>query len=109
MKKIIYIVAILGLLLVINGLARSIYDLLQKQELLTSAQKELEDEKLKNQKLKASLSYVETKEFKEEVARNNLFLTKPGEQQVVFPLKDEKKEAKKDTRPNWERWLDLFW
>lgn len=108
MKKIIYILVILVLILAINGLTRSILDLLDKQKLLTTAQEELEDEKFRNQKLRASLSYVETQEFKEQVARNNLFLTKEGEQQVVIPLPPEKKEAKKDKRANWEKWRDLF-
>jgi len=108
MKKIVFIAVVIVLLFIINSLVRSIYDLLQKQELLTSAQIELEEEKLKNQKLKAGLSYVETDEFKEEVARNNLLLIKPGEQEVVIPQKEEKGESKKPVLPNWQKWLELF-
>ena len=108
MKKIIYIVLVLVLLFAINSLARSIYDLWQKQDLLTEAQEDLDEEKLKNQKLKASLSYVETEEFKEEVARNNLLLIKPGEQEVVVPQEIEEEEEKEPELPNWQKWLDLF-
>lgn len=108
MKKAIFITVVLVLLLIINNLSHSIYDLWQKQDVLTEAQKELEEEKLKNQKLKAGLSYVVTEEFIEEKARNNLFLAKPGEQQVVIPKKEETKEEEKPQLPNWQQWLELF-
>lgn len=108
MKKILFVIVVLVLLFIINSLARSIYNLWQKQDLLTQAQKTLEEEKLKNQKLKASLSYVETEEFVESEARNKLFLAKPGEQQVVIPQKEDKKPKKKEIIPNWKKWLDLF-
>lgn len=108
MKKAVFIVVVVVLLFIINSLARSIYNLWQKQDLLTQAQKTLEEEKLKNQKLKASLSYVETEEFVESEARNKLFLAKPGEQQVVIPQKEDKKPEKKEEIPNWQKWLNLF-
>lgn len=109
MKKIIFVIVVLVLLLIINSLARSIYDLWQKQDVLTEAQEDLDKEKLRNQKLKASLSYVVTEEFIEEKARNNLFLAKPGEQQVVIPQKEEKTDEKKQQLPNWQQWLELFY
>lgn len=111
MKKTVFILILITLLLIINSLAHSIFELWSKQDLLTNAQKELEFEKLKNQKLKAEFSYVKTDNFLEETAHNKLFLVKPGEQQVLIS-KDliSKNEAskQKDNLPNWQKWLNLF-
>lgn len=112
MRKALFVISVTVLLFIINSLARSIYDLWQKQDLLTQAQRELENEKLENQKFKAGLSYVETREFIESEARNKLFLAKPGEQQVVIPLSTPVKQASsasaEASAPNWKKWLDLF-
>lgn len=111
MRKAAFILIVLVLLFIINGLAHSIYDLWHKQDLLTSAQKELSQEKLQNQKLKAGLSYVKTQQFIEEQAHNKLFLVKPGEQEVLISqvLKNKNQPQKQDQNiPNWQKWLHLF-
>jgi len=111
MKKAAFILTVIVLALIINSLIHSIYDLWNKQDLLTSAQKELEAQKLKNQKLKGELSYVQTRQFIEEEAHNKLFLVKPGEQQVLISKnlidQNEAKKAKENL-PNWQKWLNLF-
>jgi cell division protein FtsB len=111
MKKVIYIVIVLVLLLMINGLLHSIYDIWHKQDLLTSAQNQLDREKLLNQKLKAELSYAQTPQFLEEQAHNKLFLVKPGEQEVLIsPDLTQKNQAQKQSQntSNWQQWLNLF-
>jgi len=109
MKKILYIAAIVVFLLVINGLAHSIYDLWTKRDVLTAAQKALEQEKIKNQKLKGELSYVKTREFVEEEARNKLFLAKPDEKVVIIPVATKSASEKKEPpKANWKKWLELF-
>lgn len=111
MKKAAFILIVIVCLLIINSLIRSIYDLWSKQDLLVSAQKELEAEKLKNAKLKGELSYVESGQFIEEAAHNKLFLVKPGEQQVLISkdLIDKNKQEKAKTNiPNWQKWINLF-
>lgn len=111
MKKAAFILIVLILLFIINGLAHSIYDLWHKQDLLTSAQKELSQEQLKNQKLKAGLSYVKSPQFIEEQAHDKLFLVKPGEQEVLISQALQKQnQAQKQTQntPNWQKWLQLF-
>lgn len=111
MKKAGYIVLLITLLLIINGLLRSIYDLWQKQDLLTDAKTQLDKEKLKNTKLKAGLSYVQTERFVDETARNKLFLAKPGEQQIIIPqgiISFEKKDQEKEALQNWQKWLKLL-
>jgi cell division protein FtsB len=110
-KKIVYIAIVIVLLVVINNLIHSIYDLWHKQDLLTVAQKQLDLEKEKNKKLKAELSYVQSQTFIEEQARDKLFMSKPGEQDVLIPkslIQPEKSKPKPDTRPNWQKWIDLF-
>jgi cell division protein FtsB len=113
MKKVVYIVTVIVLLLMINGLLHSIYDIWHKQDLLTSAQKQLDREKLENQKLKAELSYAQTPQFLEEQAHNKLFLVKPGEQEVLISpglIKNQNQPAKTSAQnlPNWQQWLNLF-
>lgn len=110
MKKIVFIAIVVCLILVINNLVRSIYDLWQKQDLLVDAQNQLEEKRADNEKLKAELSYVQSKKFIEEEARNKLFMVKPGEQNVLIPselIKEEKPKVEKII-PNWEKWLNLF-
>ena len=108
MKKIIYISVVFVLLLVINGLARSIYDLWIKRDVVKEAQQNLEKEKMQNQKLKKELSKVGTKEFVEEEARNKLFLVKPDEKVVIVPVASKSAEKKEPPKPNWRKWVDLF-
>lgn len=111
MKKAVFILIVIVMLLIINSLTRSIFELWGKQDLLTNAEKELEEEKLKNQKLKAEFSYVKTDQFLEETAHNKLFLVKPGEQQVLISkdlINKTQAQKQKDSLPNWQKWLDLF-
>jgi len=111
MKKAAFILIVLVLLFIINGLAHSIYDLWHKQDLLTSAQRQLSQEKLQNQKLKAGLSYVKTPQFIEEQAHNKLFLVKLGEQEVLISQtlqKQNQPQKQSQNIPNWQKWLNLF-
>lgn len=111
MKKAIYILIVIVLILIINSLVHSIYDLWHKQDLLTSAQNELQKEQLQNQKLKAQLSNAQSSQFIEEQAHNKLFLVKPGEQEVLISqnlLNKNQPQKQAQNLPNWQRWLNLF-
>lgn len=110
MKKAVFILIVIVLLLAINSLIHSIFDIYSKKDLLTSAQKQLDAEKLKNTKLKAELSYVETSQFIEEEARNKLFMAKPGEERVVISqeLLGKTPKSKAKPIPNWQQWLQVF-
>jgi len=112
MKKAAFILIVLILLFIINGLLHSIYDLWHKQDLLTSAQKDLERAQSQNKKLKGELSAVNSPQFIEEQAHNKLFLVKPGEQEVLIApdLKNQNQTSKpvKQNIPNWQKWLQLF-
>ena len=114
MKKIILGVIVIVCLVTINNLARSIYGLWQKQELVVATEKELEREKKMNESLKRQAKVVNDPQYVEEVARDKLFLAKPKEQVVVVPdvqsAKDEAapKARKITTTPNWKLWAQLF-
>ena len=112
MKKILFTIAIIASVIIINNLARSIYDLWHKKDLIGKAEQELIRQKQENKKLKSELSYVESREFVEREARDKLLLVRPGEQQVLIPqdlIKENKSSDKEDkNEPNWRRWLKLF-
>ena len=110
MKKASFILIVIVLLFIINNLLHSIYDLWQKQDLLTQAQKELSTEKLKNTKLKAEILNAKSPQFIDEEARNKLFLVKPGEQEVLISQDLISKSPQKQTQniPNWQKWFKLF-
>lgn len=113
MKKIVFFIVLIASVFVINNLIRSIYTLWQKNDLIVDAQKELTRQKQENQSLKSEVSYAESKEFIEEVARNKLLMVKPGEQGVLIPqdlvqviATSSAKENKNES--NWRKWLKLF-
>lgn len=111
MKKIAYILVVFGLVLIINSLIHSIYNLWQKQDLVTIAKKELDGQKELNQKLKAQIEYTKTPQFIEQQAHDKLFLVRPGQQEVLFsdkPIFTEGDLKLESNLPNWRRWLDLF-
>lgn len=110
MKKILFFLAIIVCLFIINGLVRSIYDLWSKQDLVVKAKNDLEREKKTNLELKNQLSYVSGNQFIESEARNKLLMLKPGESGVIVPPDLIEKKAPKKTpeRPNWQKWLNLF-
>ncbi len=111
MRKIFFFICLLLSFVIINNLVRSIYSLSQKQNLITSAEKELEREKAQNASLKGKLQEVEKPEFIEQQARDRLFLAKPGEQIVLLPQVTPMPQSKKGTtttKSNWEQWVDLL-
>ncbi len=114
MKKVLFIIVIVASVFVINNLIRSIYSLWQKQHLLVNAQRELAEEQKRNKTLKKQLKLVESPEFVEKEARDRLFLSKPGENQIILPrdaiATTEATTAKtqSDLEPNWRKWWNLF-
>ncbi len=112
MKKILFAILVLSLFLIIIGLARSVYDLWKKQDLIISYQKQLSKQKQENQALKQNLSITDNPWFVEQQARDNLFLTKPGEQSVILSkellIGTNSFSPIEDTSPNWKKWWNLF-
>lgn len=114
MKRIIFFAIIASSLFVIQSLVRSIYTLWQKHDLLTIAELTLKKEKKDNEELKRKLALVESETFIEQEARNKLFLQKPGESRVIIDERllqaslGAKSEAKKEVKPYFQQWLELF-
>ena len=96
-------------MVIINNLVRSIYDIWQKKDFVTEAQKELSFQKQENQRLKSALSYSKTQEFIEKEARDKLFMVKEGEQRILLSKDSEESVwQKKENLPNWKQWWNLF-
>ncbi|MBI2613909.1 MAG: septum formation initiator family protein [Candidatus Levybacteria bacterium] len=109
MKKILFVTVVAILLVIINNLIRSIYDIWQKKDFVTEAQKELSFQKQEGQRLKSALSYSKTREFIEKQARDKLLMVKKGEQRILIS-KDSEEAVKKEKvqDPNWKQWWNLF-
>jgi cell division protein FtsB len=110
MKKIIFVAIVVILLLIINNLVRSMWDIWQKKDIISQVQSQLSFQKQENQRLKASLSYAQTPEFIEKEARDKLFMAKKGEQKVLVPQDSENSSGleNQDNEPNWKKWWNLF-
>lgn len=111
-KKIAFFVILIASFFVINNMIHSIFALWQKDQLVVSAQKELEEEKRKNQELKKQLAVVQKSQFVEEEARNKLFLAKPGESLVILPtiqpVEKRTQNTSHDAKANWQQWWEFF-
>ena len=111
MKKILFFTIIGISLLIIINLVTSIYTLWHKQDLLTQAARELQNEKKENISLKSQLKKVSAPGFVEEEARNKLFMVKPGEGEVLIAESSStsaQKQAQEDSKPYWQQWLSAF-
>ncbi len=112
MKKILYILIIIVSVYIINNLIRSIYNLWQKQDLVTQAKEELRIEKNTYEKLQDQLVKVNRPEFIEEEARNKLFMVKKGESIVLMPetvsAQRMTSDKKKEKKSHWQEWIEFF-
>ena len=113
LKQLGFFAIIFVSVIIINNLSHSIYTLWQKKSLLLDARQELVIEQTHNQGLKKQLAIVNKPQFIEEQARDKLFLVRPGEGVIVIPseyLQASPSAVPKppDTRPNWQKWWDVF-
>lgn len=113
MKRLLIIIIMLISLLVINNLVRSIISLSQKQELISSAQKQLDKEKKEHELLQQQLQQVNNSRFIEEQARNKLFMVREGEQLVLLPKETTSVAVANHTQTKevnspLQEWLALF-
>ena len=110
MRRLLPIIAALILLVVIKNNISGIFRTLADENTAENLKEKLAEEQRKNQFLKERLFYVKTNQFVEEEAREKLGMSRPGEYIVIAPtsapLNREKIEI--DTKPNWRRWLELF-
>ncbi|MBI5045307.1 MAG: septum formation initiator family protein [Candidatus Levybacteria bacterium] len=113
MKRILYVIIFIFSLFIINNLLRSIYNLWQKNDLISDAVSQLNKEKREYEKLSDQLDRVKKIDFVEEEARNKLFLVKPGERMVI--LGDVKKEGNRTGSESkqysfhpWGEWIQFL-
>jgi cell division protein FtsB len=111
MKRISFLLIIVVLLFIIIRLTSSIYTLWHKQDLLTNAQRQLQEEQKENSTLKKQLTTVKSTQFLDEEARNKLLMVKPGESEVIIDpnlLHASSSAQKKQNLSNWQQWWELF-
>lgn len=114
MKRVIFFAIVIVSLFVMQNMLRSIYALWQKRDLLVQRENELVRQKQEHARLTEKQRKVDSQGFIEAEARNKLFLQKSGESRVVVDKRlidavaGVKTEVKKDTRPNWQQWWELF-
>lgn len=108
-KKIIILAVIMILLVIIKNTVFSMVTLLNNAGYSQKLENQLNTEQQKNKFLKERLSYVKTNQFVEDVAREKLGFTKPGEKIVILPKKGEKtNEQQAEDKPNWQKWWEMF-
>jgi len=109
-KRFLPFFIILLLLLVIKNNVTIILDFVNKGSAIGNLQKNLATEEKKNQFLKERLYYVKGDQFVEDHAQNKLGMLKPGEYFVIAPTATPfgNSTVQSDTKPNWQKWLSLF-
>lgn len=112
MKKVLFVIVLIASFLVIRNLGVSIYNLWQKQHLITRIQTELEQEKKRNKELKEKITQAQSVEFIEEEARNKLFMVKEGEQEILISRKLLEPQGGGNNEPsirsNWQQWIEVL-
>ena len=114
MRKVALFIIFIVSLFIINSLVRSIYNLWQKEKLVTVTEQELVAEKQKYALLQDQMREVSQHGFVEREARNKLFLVKPGEQLVIVqedantPLRSLSLQVPKEQKSNPQQWWELF-
>ncbi|MBI3559443.1 septum formation initiator family protein [Candidatus Gottesmanbacteria bacterium] len=101
---------ILALYLIITTI-RSIFDLFKAGDKLTAREKRVEVLQKEQEDLLRQKAIVNNPNFLEKVARDQLGLSKPGEEMIIIPadlLKDTTPVILPDLTPNWRKWQLLI-
>ena len=95
-------------------LARGILDIRQAYRRVDESGKRLAEAQAKNEELKKKMAEVQTREYVERVARNELLMQKAGEMVVVLSQMETRSpqgsgEAKEEKElPNYLKWWNLI-
>ena len=101
---------LIGVILAVNS-AKRIHSFSQTSQKVQEADDRLKELRKENEALKNELKYKESNEFAEKEIRDKLGLVKEGEAIVVIPQESSgqpQESSGQDTRPNWQKWRDLF-
>jgi len=107
---ILFMAMLVGVILAVNS-AKRIHSFSQTSQKVQEAEDRLLELRKENEALKNELKYKESGEFAEKEIRDKLGLVKEGEAIVVIPQESDsqtQESGKEDTRPNWQKWKDLF-
>ena len=110
MKKFLPILIILFLVFTIKNNISGIFKTLENENTAENLKQKLAQEQKKNQFLKERLFYVKTNQFVEEEAREKLGMSRPGEYIVIAPTSAplNREQIEVNTKPNWQKWWELF-
>lgn len=90
---------------------RSIVEFWKAGDKITTREDQLNQLNKQNKQLLAEKARVESADYMEKVAREQLGLSKLGEQIVIIPedlLKAQLAIASTEARPNWQKWWKLW-
>ena len=103
-------ILIVILLLIIKGNISAIFTSLSNANTTHKLTKQLDDAKRQNQYLSEKLNYVKSDQFIGEEATDKLGLLKGGEYFVIAPTASPAIDTTmlESDKPNWKKWLELF-
>ena len=106
LKNLAFFLVAIGLIV---SLTKNIFEYRHKQEFYTLYEKQLQNEQKHNKKLKSSIAQSSDYFTVEEVIREKLNKTKPGEYVIVMPNNNQiTQSASQPTKPTYRQWIDLF-
>lgn len=112
-KFVLYGVIIFQILLIIS-LLRGIQLSQRSKERIETMQQTREKLLAEREKLKQEREYVQSPFYLEEVARNELHLSKEGETVVIIPdslvvgEEMDKQNGQREERENWQKWWSVL-
>ncbi len=104
------IIVLIGLYLIVTTI-QAIFDLWKAGDKLTQREKRVEVLKKDQENLQRQKAIASNPNFLEKTARDQLGLSKPGEEIIIIPqdlLKDNTPIIPPDTTPNWKKWQRLI-
>lgn len=103
------ITIIIGFYLILTTV-RALGDFWNAGDKLTQRQRRLATLQKQQQELYKRKAQVESEEYVEQVARNELGMAKTGEKIIIVPenLLIPPTESVEQNVPNWQKWRDLF-
>lgn len=110
-KKLFRLVIIVFCLYLIVTTSKAIVDLWRAGDKLTGRAARLAALKAEQENLLREKATAENPNYWEKVARDQLGLSKPGEEVIIIPadlLVDRTPVASPDATPNWQKWARLL-
>ena len=110
-RKFLRLITIVVCLYLIVTTSKAIVDLWSAGDKLTTRESRVAVLKAQQEELLRKKAAAENPNFWEKVARDQLGLSKPGEEIIIIPqelLADHTVPTTLDNTPNWEKWMRLL-